>query len=339
MGPYIARRLLIAIPILFGITVIAFLLLASVPGDPVRALIEPQQLAHMTLEQIEQRRHELGLDGGPVIRYVRWLGLDPLIAAVTGASTSVPGILEGQFGYSIRSSQPVLDMVGPRIGPTLLLMGCALLIAIAVGVPFGVISAVRPYGRLDYFLTSFSMLMISTPAFLLGLIFIYTFAVALRWFPTGGLFSLGNEFDLRDRVAHVIMPALILGLANAAQLMRYTRAGMLDVLSSEYMVTATAKGLSGRTVLVRHGLRNALIPVITLVGILLPELVAGAIVLEQVFAWPGMGLLAVQAAADRDPPLMMAVVLLIAVAVLISNIVADIAYSVVDPRVRFDSAT
>jgi peptide/nickel transport system permease protein len=334
VGAYIARRLLISIPILFGITVVAFVLLASVPGDPVRALIEPQQLAHMTPAQIEQRRHELGLDGGPVVRYVRWLGLDPLVAALTGRPTSVPGILEGQFGYSIRSSQAVVEMVVPRIGPTLLLMGCALLIAILVGIPFGVISAVRPYGRLDYAVTTFSMLMISTPAFLLGLIFIYTFAVALRWFPTGGLFTLGNEFDIRDRIAHVIMPATILGLANAAQLMRYTRAGMLDVLSSEYIVTARAKGLRGRSVLVRHALRNALIPVITLVGILLPDLVAGAIVTEQVFAWPGMGLLAVQAAADRDPPLMMAVVLIVAIAVLLSNLVADVAYSVVDPRVR-----
>jgi peptide/nickel transport system permease protein len=337
MGAYVARRILIAIPILFGITIIAFILLASVPGDPVRALIQPEALSHMTPAQIELRRHELGLDGGPFIRYVRWLGLDPLLAPILGTK-GVPGILEGEFGYSIRSGQAIVEMVGPRIGPTLLLMGSALLLAVLVGVPLGVIAAIRPYSRVDYAVTTFSMVMISTPAFLLGLIFIYTFAVWLRLFPTGGLFSLGNEFDIGDRIAHVVMPATILGLANAAQLMRYTRAGMLDVLSTEYITTARAKGLPNRVVLIRHGLRNALIPIITVVGILLPDLVAGAIVTEQVFSWPGMGLLAVQAAADRDPSLMMAVVLIVATAVLISNLVADVAYSAVDPRVRFDSA-
>jgi peptide/nickel transport system permease protein len=337
MGAYVLRRILISIPILFGITIIAFALLASAPGDPVRALISPEQLANMTDAQIEQRRVELGLDGGPVVRYVRWLGLDPILAPVLGTS-GVTGVLEGNFGFSIKTGQDISDIVEPRIGPTLLLMATGLLLALLIGIPLGVIAAVRPYTRVDYAASSFSMLMISAPTFLFGLIFIYAFAVWLRWLPTGGLFDVNNEFSIQGRIAHLVLPATVLAMVYAAPLMRYTRASMLDVLSSEYMVTARAKGIPSRTVLIRHAFRNALIPVVSVVGILLPDVVAGAIVTEQVFNWPGMGQLAVQAAANQDPSLMMAIVLIVAVAVLLSNLIADVAYTAVDPRIRLDSA-
>jgi peptide/nickel transport system permease protein len=225
--------------------------------------------------------------------------------------------------------------VGPRVGPTLLLMTAALAFAVVVGIPLGVAAAVRQYGMLDYSLTGVTMLMISTPTFVLGLILIYTLGVSLRLLPVGGMMTLGKDFDLTDRIAHLIMPALILGSFYAAQLMRYTRAGMLEVLNSDFMATARAKGLPGRIILLRHGFRNALLPLITVLGLLLPELVAGAIITEQVFSWPGMGQLAVRAAADRDPSLMMAIVLIFAVAVLVSNLLADLAYSIADPRIRF----
>ncbi len=319
MGAYVLRRIVIAVPVLLFISIAGFTILALTPGDPVLAKIEPEVLARLTPDQIEQRRRELGLDGPILVRYVRWLA----------------DVLRGDLGYSIVSGRPIAEEVGPRLGPTLLLMGTAVAIALAVGVPFGVLSAVRQYGLADYALTSSTLVMISTPTFVVGLLGIYLFAVSLHVLPAGGMFSLGFEFSVADRLAHLVLPASVLGLANAAPMMRYTRASMLDVLTSEYVTTARAKGLSGRTVVVRHALRNALAPIITLVGLLLPELVAGAVITEQVFAWPGMGQLAVRAAADRDPTLMMGVMMLVAVGVVASSLLADIAYAVVDPRVRF----
>jgi peptide/nickel transport system permease protein len=332
MGAYILRRFLIAIPVLFGITIIAFAVLSTAP-DPLATLINPEVRVNMTAQQLETIKKDLGLDGPPWVRYARCIGLQPLISTVTGAK-AVSGVLQGNFGYTLSTRRLVVDEIAPRIGPTLLLMGFALLIALLVGIPFGLLSAVRQYGRLDYAVTSVTMLLISTPTFVLGLILIYVLGVSLRLLPIGGMQTLGKPFNIADLVGHMIMPALILGFANAAPLMRYTRASMLEVLSSEYVTTANAKGLRSWVVLLRHGLRNALIPIVTVVGLLLPELVGGAIVTEQVFSWPGMGLLAVRAASQRDPALMMGIVLIVATAVLLANIVTDVAYTYVDPRVR-----
>ncbi len=332
MGAYILRRILIAIPVLFGVTVIAFGILSTAP-DQLGALINPETRVTMTPQQLEAIRRDLGLDGPPWVRYARWIGLQPIISTFTGEK-AVDGVLQGNLGYTLSTRRLVAEELAPRIGPTLLLMGFSMLIALLVGIPFGVISAVRQYGKLDYALTSFTMLLISTPTFVLGLILIYILGVSLRLLPIGGMTTLGKPFSIPDLVGHMVMPALILGFANAAPLMRYTRASMLEVMSSEYVTTARSKGLNSRIVLIRHGLRNALIPIITVIGLLLPELVAGAIITEQVFSWPGMGLLAVRAASQRDPSLMMGIVLMVSVAVLIANIVTDVAYTYVDPRVR-----
>ncbi len=339
MGAYFLRRLLIVIPVLLGITIIAFTVLSAAPGDPVAALVDPEQRLRMTAADLDALRSRLGLDGPVYVRYIRWLGIEPLIAFATGSTDPVRGILQGEFGFSIKTGRSIVDEIGPRVGPTLTLMVSSLAIALLVGIPFGVISAVRQYSKTDYALTSFSFIMISTPTFVLGLILIYVLAVQFRLLPTGGLFTLGAEFDVGSRLSHVIMPAAILGLANAAQLMRYTRAGMLEVLSTEYMTTAAAKGLPSRTVLVRHGFRNALIPIITVIALLIPQLVAETIITEQVFNWPGIGSLAVRAANDRDPSLLMAIVLITAFAVIISNLLADFFYGVVDPRVRYERAS
>ena len=319
MGAYFVRRVLIAIPVLIGITLAAFLVLSAAPGDPVLARLDPEVLSRLTPEDIEERRRDLGLDQPVPIRYARWLG----------------DVLQGNLGYSIVSGRPIATEVANRLGPSLTLMVAAALIALLVGIPFGVASAVNQYGRLDYGLSGFTIFLISTPTFLLGLVALYLFGVTLKVLPVGELFTFGKEDDLVDRAAHVVMPAMILGLANAALLMRYTRASMLEVLSSEYITTARAKGLSGRVVLVRHALRNALIPIITILAILLPELIAGAVITETVFNWPGLGQLAVRAARDRDPALMMGVVLIVGTFTLIASIVADFAYSVVDPRIRY----
>jgi peptide/nickel transport system permease protein len=319
VGAYFFRRILIAIPVLLGISIAGFFVLAAAPGDPLLAHIDPEALARMTADQLAQMRHEAGLDQPIPVRYLVWLG----------------GVIHGDFGYSIVSGRSIIDEVVPRLGPSLMLMVAAALIAVLIGVPAGVISAVNQYGRLDYILSGLTILVISTPTFVLGLVFLFVFGVSLRILPVGDLFTFGKESDLMDRLAHLAMPAVILGLANAAQLVRYTRASMLEVMGSEYITTARSKGLASRVVLVRHGLRNALIPIITLIAILLPELVAGAVVTETVFNWPGLGQLSVKAANDRDPALMMGVVLLVGIAVLVASIIADLAYSIADPRIRF----
>jgi peptide/nickel transport system permease protein len=319
MAAYFARRLIISIPVLIGITMAAFFVLSAAPGDPVLARLDPEVIARLTPEQIEARRRELGLDQPIPVRYARWL----------------TDVLRGDLGFSIVSGRPIAEEVAPRLGPSLLLMAAAAVIAIFVGVPFGVASAVNQYGRLDYALSAATILLISTPVFVLGLVALYVFGVTLDWLPVGELYTFGKENDLLDRLAHLAMPALILGLVNAALLMRYTRSAMLEVLASDYITTARAKGLAGRVVLVRHALRNALIPVITVLAIILPELVAGAVITETVFNWPGLGQLSVKSAADRDPALMMGVILIVGVTTLAASILADLAYSVVDPRIRY----
>ncbi len=334
MGAYVVRRILIAIPAFIGITIVAFAILASAPGDPVAALIAPEQRATMTTQQLEALRRDYGFDGPPWVRYIRWVGLEPFIAPFTG-DKAVPGILQGNFGYAISGRRPVMDEIAARIPPTVLLMGASLLLSILVGIPVGLISAVWQYGKLDYLLTTITMLMISTPIFLFGLILIYLLGVTWNIFPIGGMQTLGEPFSLTDLASHMAMPVMAIGLSNAAPLMRYTRAGMLEALNGDYMTTAKAKGLPSRVVLVRHGLRNALLPLITVVGLLVPELIVGAVITEQIFSWPGMGLLTVRAAQQRDPSLLMGIVLVVAVAVLTVNILVDVAYTFVDPRVRF----
>ena len=319
MGRYIVRRLLIAVPVLLGITAIAFAALSLAPGDPITSRIDPGLLARMDPAQIEAQRRELGLDQPVPIRYAHWLA----------------GVTRGQLGYSVVTRRAVVDELALRLPATLQLMGAALVIGLLVGLPFGVVSAVRQYSRLDYGLTAFSMTMISAPTFFVGLAAIYVFGVYLRLLPTADIATLGEPFSIVDRLRHLVLPASILGLANAAPLMRYTRASVLEVLRREYMTTAKAKGLVPRVILLRHGLRNALLPIITVVGLLLPELVAGAVVTEQIFAWPGMGTLAVRAASDRDPASLMGVVLVVGIGVLVSNLLADVAYAVADPRIRY----
>jgi peptide/nickel transport system permease protein len=203
-----------------------------------------------------------------------------------------------------------------------------------VGIPIGIIAAAHRNGAVDYVLSSFTMVMISTPTFLLGLIAIFVFAVTLKWLPAGGFSTIGKDPNPTDTLRYLVMPALILGLVNAAPLSRYTRASVLDVLSSDYITTARSKGLDERAILVRHAFRNALLPVITLLALLLPELVAGAVITEQVFGWPGIGRLAVQAAQSRDASVMMAIMMMVAIAVAVANIVADVLYARADPRIR-----
>ena len=321
MGAYIVRRLLISIPVLLGITLIGFVALKLSPGDPLLVSVNPEVLAQLTEnpEILEAERRRLGFDQ-PVFpnQYVRWLG----------------NALQGDLGYSITSKRPIVHEIATRLPQTLYLMVTALTLAILIGIPIGVFTAVRQYSKADYTLNALAIFFASTPAFVLGLIGVYVFAVNLRILPTSEIHTVGRT-DIPDAIHHLILPASVLAIVNAAPLVRYTRASMLDVLHSEYVTTARSKGLANRVVIVRHALRNGLIPIITIIAWLAPEAVAGAVITEQIFAWGGIGQLAVKAAAARDPSLMMGIILITGTAVLIANLVADVAYAVADPRVRY----
>ncbi len=321
MGAYIIRRLFISVPVLLGITLIGFIALKLSPGDPLLTTINPEVLAQLAEnpEILEAERKRLGFDQ-PIFpnQYIRWLG----------------DALQGDLGYSITSKRTIVYEIGSRLPQTLYLMVTAILLAILIGIPIGVITAVRQYSKLDYTLNTLAIFFASTPVFVLGLIGIYVFAVNLRWLPTSEIHTVGRT-DIADAIHHLILPAGVLAIVTAAPIVRYTRASMLDVLNSEYVTTAHSKGLSNQLVIVRHALRNALIPIITIIAWLAPEAVAGAVITEQIFAWGGLGQLAVKAAGARDPSLMMGIILITGTAVLIANLLADIAYAVADPRVRY----
>lgn len=321
MGAYILRRLLISIPVLLGITLIGFMALKLSPGDPLLASVNPEVLASLASnpEILEEERRRLGFDQ-PVFpnQYLRWLA----------------NALQGDLGYSITSKRSIAHEIGSRLPQTLYLMLTALSLAILIGIPIGVLTAVKQYSKTDYVLNTLAIFFASTPVFVLGLIGIYLFAVNLRILPTSELHTVGRT-DILDALHHLILPAGVLAIVTAAPIVRYTRASMLDVLHSDYVTTAHAKGLTNRVVIVRHALRNGLIPIITIIAWLAPEAVAGAVITEQIFAWGGLGQLAVKAASARDPSLMMGIILITGTAVLIANLIADISYAVADPRVRY----
>jgi peptide/nickel transport system permease protein len=319
MQRFIIQRFIHALTILFGVSILVFTLVEIAPGDAVDGLIKPEQ--QVTPEYKEQLRRQLGLDDPAPIRYVRWLG-----RAVTG-----------DFGYSLSSRKPISEMIGTRIAPTLEVVGLALVISVVLGVATGVIAAVKQYSIIDYLVTLFAFTWLSIPGFFLGLLMIYVFAVRLNWFPAFGSSTADADNVLIDRLHHLILPAVTLGLELTAALTRYTRSSLLEVLKSDYMRTGRAKGLSESSVIVSHGLRNALIPIITVIAFRLPYMISGAVIIETVFQWPGLGLLAKNAAMQKDYPLVMALALAVTLVVVISSFVADIAYSPVDPRIRFGS--
>jgi len=319
MGRYILRRIVISIPVLFGITLVTYLIVSLAPGDPVSAMVDPEQAAVLGPGWMEQQRAELGLDKPLPVRYGLWL----------------KEVVTGNLGYSFSDRQPVGDKISERIWPTLKLMLTVQLLALAIGVPIGVLSAIRQYSLLDYAATIFGFATISIPAFFLALAGIYLFAIQLRWLPSAGMATIGQPPSLVDSVKHLILPATVLGLAQAAPLIRYTRSSMLETVRQDYVRVARAKGLSERVVISRHALRNALIPLVTVVALTLPQLLGGTIIIEQIFSWPGMGTLAIKAVRARDYPTIMAINLLGAVLVLVSSLVADVIYAWVDPRISY----
>jgi peptide/nickel transport system permease protein len=317
MTNYILRRLLINVPVLLGISILVFTFIALAPGDPVSAYMRPEMGDNPALR--EAMRKELGLDQPLPIRYVRWLGM----------------ALQGNLGYRAVGGRPVGDVVGSGLKNSLLLMGTALTIGCLFGIPLGILSALRQYSKLDMMLTALAFLGISSPSFLLGLGGLYVFGLKLGLFPIGGMVTPSQPFTIRDFLHHLALPALILSFAYIALLMRYTRSSMLDVINATYVTTARAKGLHEKNVVLVHAFRNALLPIITVIGLALPEMVGGAVITETVFSWPGMGSLLVEGVAGRDFPLIMGISLVVATTVLIANLLTDIAYVFADPRIRY----
>ena len=317
MGQYILRRMLINIPVLFGITVLVFSFTLLAPGDPVSAYLRPE--LNPTPEMIASMRAQLGLDQPAPIRYLKWLGLT----------------LQGNLGYRAVGGQPVNAVIGRGLVASLSLMGAALLLGCLIGIPLGIVTALRQYSKLDFTLTGLAFFGVSAPSFLLGLGGLYLFGLKLGLFPIGGMITPAQKFSMWDFLHHLALPAIILAFAYIAILMRYTRASMLEVIRAPYIDTARAKGLAAHTVILRHGFRNALIPVITILGLALPEMVGGAVITETVFTWPGMGSLLIEGVNGRDYPLIMGISLFVAVSVLLANLLADIAYAISDPRIRY----
>ena len=319
MGRYVLRRLAISLPVLIGITLVTFIIINLAPGDPVSAMISPEAAAELGAEWFEQQRAELGLNQPVPVRYAIWIGQ----------------IAQGNLGFSYIDRQPVTKKLAERVGPTLRLMITVQLLALTIALPIGILSALRQYSWIDYLATIFGFTAIAIPSFFLALAGIYVFAVKLRWLPTAGMATIGAPPSFWDGLHHLILPAFVLGLAQAAPLIRYTRSSMLETVRQDYVRTARAKGLREQAVVAGHALRNALIPLITVVALTLPQLLGGAVIIEQVFAWPGMGSLAITAVRGRDYPTIMAINLIGATAILCSNLLADVLYAWVDPRVKY----
>ncbi len=317
MGRFVVRRLVQAIPTFIGITILTFTLVRLAPGDPVNLLAAGA--ADMTTEDLNALRHSYGLDQPVPVQYFSWLG----------------HILAGDFGRSFLYRRPVVQMISSTLPNTLQLSVAALVVALAVGIPLGVIAARFRGSAIDQVIRVLGVAGHAVPTFWLGLLFILILSVQVRAFPVGGMLTIGaSEWDVTDRFRHLVGPVLALSLAGIANYSRYMRTEMLEVLGQDFVRAARAKGLPERTVLSSHALRNAILPMITALGGLLATLVSGALVVEQVFAWPGMGRMTYEAARSKDYPVIMGVVVVSSALLLLSYILRDVAYGVADPRVR-----
>jgi peptide/nickel transport system permease protein len=309
---YIVRRLAQGAILLVVVSVVVFTIVHSAPGGPA-LLSNPE----MDPAQIKSMERLLGLDDPLAVQYLRWAG----------------NAARGNFGKSYQHSLPTLELLGERIPNTLLLSGVALAVAVVLAVPLGTLSAVYRYSYVDYAATIAAFVGVSIPVFWLGILLIILFSVTLGWLPSAGMRTVGVPATTGDLLRHLVMPALVLATFPLAQLTRYVRASMVEVLGRDYVRTARAKGLSEPATLGRHALRNALIPMVTVLGVLTPRLLGGAVITETIFAWPGLGRLAVEATITRDYPVIMGATLMVSTLVIVSNLVTDLLYVVIDPRI------
>ncbi|MGI8405034.1 MAG: ABC transporter permease [Thermomicrobiales bacterium] len=311
---YAARRILFLIPLLIGLTMVMFLLIHLAPGDPVTAMLGPQAVANPAY--LAQSRKNLGLDDPLPMQYVTWL------------SHVVRGDLGNAYSFN---GKPVLSLIGERLWDTVQLQGISLLLGILLAVPIGILSATRQYSTLDNGVTIGSFIGLALPNFWLALLLQFWLGVQLGWVKT---ISTGQaDAPLSERWRYWLLPVVVLTLPNIAYFARFMRSSMLEVIHQDYITTARAKGLDGHNILYGHALRNALIPMVTVIGLQLPRILGGAVIIEQIFAWPGIGLLAWNAIGKRDYPVILGITLLTGAAIMIVNVLVDIVYALVDPRV------
>ena len=320
MLSYVIRRLILAIPILFGVALISFLLVYLAPGDPLARFFAP----NIRPETIERLRDIYGLNEPLHQQFISWI-------------TNYAQIWrEDAWGISITHRRPVLEMIAERTPPTLLLMGTALLVTVIVAIPLGMLAAIKQYSWADKIVTTFATIGYAMPSFVIGTYLLYFGAFYLRLFPSRGMTDgLRSQGDPLEIGYHLVLPVASLAIQSIAGWSRYVRATMLEVMHQDYIRTAKAKGLGQSRVNFRHALRNALIPVVTLFGLSLPGLIAGAAITEQIFSWPGLGSFGLTAVGQRDYPVVMAFVLLGGISVVIGNLLADIMYGVIDPRIKY----
>ncbi|MBL8129263.1 MAG: ABC transporter permease [Thermomicrobiales bacterium] len=322
MGHYVVRRILQAVPLLFLISVMSFMLI-RMSGDPMSMYAQSSSLTQADRERIIK---EHGWDQPRIVQYGYWLR----------------DVARGDLGSSLYTYQPVTQMILERLPNTMILMGTVFVLTLVVSIPLAIISALKQYSKLDYLITGASFLAFALPTFWLGLMFIMIFAVkfkewGLPYMPAGGMYDLVEGPSLLGLIKHLAMPAIVLSIVSMAAYIRYLRASMIEVLHDDYIRTARAKGLPEGTVTWRHAFRNALIPLVTLITMNIPLIFSGALITEQVFAWPGMGRLFVDHANRGDYPVLMGLVMTVSVLVVVFNLVADIAYAAIDPRIRFSS--
>src|SRR5262245_16738983 len=318
MTQYILRRALLAIPTLIVISMVIYAILALSPSDPLSQFAANPAIPPSVRENI---RHQMGLDLPWYIRYFRWAA----------------SLAQGQWGYSFASKGPVIDLIKQRIPQTLWVVGIAYLLSVLIAIPIGIISAVKQYSLFDQIATTFAFIGFSVPTFFTGLLFILIFSLKLKWFPTiySSTLVVHDFASFLQQLRQMAMPVMVLMLFQAAATTRFMRSSMLDNLPLDYVRTARAKGLAERMVIVRHVLSNSLIPVVTLIALGIPGIFAGAIITEQIFRVNGLGELLVRSIQNSDIPVVMALTFIFAVLVVVFNLIADILYGVLDPRIRY----
>ena len=316
---YIIKRILIAIPVFLGITIVVFALVMSMPGDPFTGMLDPG----MSAEYKQRMMEAYGYNDPVPVQYVRWLGR----------------VLQGDMGYSSTYKARVMDIIGSRMNNTALLGGVSLLISTFLGIPAGIWVATHKRSLLDQGMTIFCFFGISVPAFFFSMLLILLFGMTLNWLPVSGMITPGANYTgfahVVDVIRHMVMPVLVLSLLNTASFMRYTRSSVIDVYGQDYVRTARAKGVPRWSLVMRHVFKNALIPIITVISLQVPSMLSGALLTETVFVWPGIGQLNYQAVQNRDYFLIMGIVMVLAVITLLINLIADICYALVDPRIRY----
>jgi peptide/nickel transport system permease protein len=323
MGRYVARRLLQAIPLLVGISILAFALLQMTPGGPLAVSEAPGRSGRATAEQMAKLRNRYGLDDPIPVQYLNWAG----------------GLLRGDWGISFNTGRPVLLTIAERVPTTLLLTGLAFAVALLLALPIGIVAAIRQYSVFDYLSTGVAFLGIAIPSFWLALMLLFVFTYTLGWLPSVGLTDPRQTHEglaaLADRARHLVMPVAVLALASTAGMTRYVRAAMIETGGQDFVRTARAKGLRERTVVIGHALKNAAIPIVTVVALEIPDLFIGAVIVESVFAISGMGRLFVESANLRDYPVLMGILMIASLLVVASNLIADVVYGWLDPRISY----